>query len=74
MTPWSPSRAGNRAGGVLTGCWKRRADPAEGFTTARHRTFDARALAVIRPTGTGTITVTVTAEDCTPVTLALNAR
>jgi hypothetical protein len=33
------------------------------FTTATHRSFDGRALAVIRPTGTGTICLTITAGD-----------
>ncbi|MGC5170674.1 glycoside hydrolase family 2 TIM barrel-domain containing protein [Microbacterium sp. DT81.1] len=40
----------------------------ETFSTDTHRTFDGRALAIIRPTGVGTMTVTATAPDCPPVT------
>jgi beta-galactosidase len=51
------------------------ADPAteETFSGPSRRTFDGRALAVIRPTGAGDITVTVHAEGCEPAQLALCA-
>ncbi|SFR29185.1 Glycosyl hydrolases family 2 [Lentzea waywayandensis] len=51
------------------------ADPAtdETFSEPSRRTFDGRALAVIRPTGAGDITVTVHAEGCEPAQLALRA-
>jgi beta-galactosidase len=38
----------------------------EGFGGTTCTTFDGRALAVVRPTGTGQIVVTVTAEGCDP--------
>jgi hypothetical protein len=51
------------------------ADPVteETFSTPRHRTFDGRALAIVRPTGPGEITVTATAEGCSPATVALRS-
>lgn len=51
------------------------ADPAteETFSGPSRRTFDGRALAVIRPTGAGDITVTVHADGCAPAQLALRA-
>jgi beta-galactosidase len=36
----------------------------EGFGDSTCTTFDGRALAVVRPSGTGRIAVSVTAEDC----------
>ncbi|SFR84512.1 Glycosyl hydrolases family 2, sugar binding domain [Agromyces sp. CF514] len=44
----------------------------EGFTAPQHRTFDGRALAIVRPTGAGEITVTVTADGCAPASVALS--
>ncbi|WP_394551956.1 glycoside hydrolase family 2 TIM barrel-domain containing protein [Agromyces sp. MMS24-JH15] len=44
----------------------------EGFTSPQHRTFDGRALAIIRPTGAGGITVTVTADGCAPASVVLD--
>jgi beta-galactosidase len=51
------------------------ADPAteETFAGPSRTTFDGRALAVVRPAGTGDITVTVRADGCEPVQLALRA-
>nr|WP_314841457.1 glycoside hydrolase family 2 TIM barrel-domain containing protein [uncultured Microbacterium sp.] len=45
----------------------------ESFVIDRHRTFDGRILAVVRPTGSGDITVTVTADDVTPASVRLTA-
>jgi beta-galactosidase len=45
--------------GVLAGLGSGNPKTAERFDATRTRTFDGRALAIIRPTGTGTITVTV---------------
>jgi beta-galactosidase len=45
----------------------------ETFSGPSRRTFDGRALAVIRPTGTGDITVTVHADGCEPAQIALRA-
>ena len=52
------------------------ANPAteEGFAGPTCRTFDGRALAIVRPTGPGQISVTVTAEGCAPVRLDLKAQ
>ena len=44
---------------------------AERFADATWRTFDGRALAVVRPTGVGRATVTCTAEGLAPVVLDL---
>ncbi|MER6007863.1 glycoside hydrolase family 2 TIM barrel-domain containing protein [Nonomuraea angiospora] len=51
------------------------ADPAseESFSGPSRRTFDGRALAVIRPHAAGDITVTVQAEGCETVRLQLRA-
>ncbi|MHC5257844.1 glycoside hydrolase family 2 protein [Streptomyces sp. UC4497] len=46
----------------------------ESFTDARHRTFDGRALAVVRPTGPGEITVTARADGCETAVVRLQAR
>jgi beta-galactosidase len=50
-------------------------DPAteEDFVSDSRRTFDGRALAVVRPTGEGGITVTVRADGCKPVVVPLQA-
>lgn len=51
------------------------ADPGatQAFTGTTTATYDGRALAVIRPTGTGSITVTVSAPGDPAVVLALTA-
>jgi hypothetical protein len=45
----------------------------EGFTASSCRTYDGRALAVIRPTGPGPVLVTVRAEGCAEVVVELEA-
>ncbi|WP_295104990.1 glycoside hydrolase family 2 TIM barrel-domain containing protein [uncultured Microbacterium sp.] len=45
----------------------------ETFSADTHDTFDGRALAIIRPIGTGDITVTVSSEFANPVSVALTA-
>ena len=59
--------------GVLEGIGS--ADPAtaERFDGDRVRTFEGRALAVVRPIGPGEIRVEVRAEGHEPVTLRLTA-
>ncbi|MDJ0336259.1 glycoside hydrolase family 2 TIM barrel-domain containing protein [Salinibacterium sp. G-O1] len=52
--------------GMLLGLGSARPQTEESYLTSTHRTFDGRALAVIRPTGSGTITVTVTSEGFDP--------
>jgi beta-galactosidase len=54
---------GVEGSGVLQGLASARPATEEPYTGSTCTTFDGRALAVIRPTGTGTITVRVTADD-----------
>jgi beta-galactosidase len=51
------------------------ANPAtdEGFAGTHCVTFDGRALAVVRPTGSGAITVAVTADGCEPARVHVDA-
>ena len=53
--------------GHLVGFGSANPAPEQGFTTAEHRTYDGRALAVVRPTGPGKIRVVAKAPDCEPV-------
>jgi beta-galactosidase len=48
--------------GVLAGFGSGAPISDEVFDTGMHRTFDGRALAIVRPTGAGSITVTAEAE------------
>jgi hypothetical protein len=48
--------------GVLAGLGSGSPRTAERFDASARETFDGRALAVVRPTGSGTITVTVTSD------------
>jgi beta-galactosidase len=59
--------------GVLQGLGSARPNPdaSENFTSTACRTFDGRALAVVRPTGPGTITVTVDADGLAQQTAVL---
>lgn len=57
--------------GVLAGMCSANPKTAESFADSAWRTFDGRALAVVRPTGVGAITVTCTAEGFPPVTVEL---
>jgi beta-galactosidase len=59
---------------VLAGLGSGRPATEESYLGDVVTSFDGRALAVVRPTGTGTITVTASAPDCQDVTLALEAR
>jgi beta-galactosidase len=45
----------------------------EGFAGPVCSTFDGRALAVVRPTGEGKILVTVSADDCEPQLVTIDA-
>ena len=51
------------------------ANPAteEGFGEAACTTFEGRALAVVRPTGSGRITVTARSEGCQPLQVQVDA-
>lgn len=53
--------------GLLQGLGSGAPVTEEAFGPHVRRTFDGRALAVVRPTGVGAITVTAEAEGCEPV-------
>ena len=53
--------------GDLAGLGSGNPKTAERFDATVRHTFDGRALAVIRPTGTGIITITVSSGDETVV-------
>ncbi|HSO70887.1 MAG TPA: DUF4982 domain-containing protein, partial [Arachnia sp.] len=57
--------------GVLAGMCSANPKTAEHFDASTWRTFDGRALAVVRPSGAGGVTVTVSAEGLEPVRLTL---
>ncbi|MEU0303576.1 glycoside hydrolase family 2 TIM barrel-domain containing protein [Streptomyces sp. NPDC006175] len=57
--------------GILQGLGSGAPVTGETFHGAVRRTFDGRALAVVRPTGSGTITVEAVADGCAPARLAL---
>ncbi|MDN4474449.1 glycoside hydrolase family 2 TIM barrel-domain containing protein [Demequina sp. SYSU T00192] len=56
---------------VLAGMCSANPSTVEHFDASTWRTFDGRALAVVRPAGTGAATVTVTAEGFAPVVIDL---
>ncbi|SEP98504.1 Glycosyl hydrolases family 2 [Streptomyces sp. yr375] len=59
--------------GVLQGMGSGNPATEETFTSATHRTYDGRAVAVVRPGGAGRIGVTVTAAGCAPVEVVVDA-
>jgi hypothetical protein len=60
--------------GVLQGFGSAAPSTEESYLDGVHTTFDGRALAVVRPTGSGRITVTASAEGCAPVEVEVAAR
>ncbi|GAA3808471.1 glycoside hydrolase family 2 protein [Cellulomonas soli] len=58
--------------GVLQGLGSGAPVTEESFTDPQRRTYDGRALAVVRPTGRGGITVVVSAAGCAPVSIELH--
>ena len=62
-----------RGSAVLQGFGSARPVTQERYDASRHRTFDGRALAVVRPTGPGTIEVTFSGEGLEPVVVELRA-
>ncbi|MFC4117352.1 glycoside hydrolase family 2 TIM barrel-domain containing protein [Nonomuraea zeae] len=52
------------------------ADPSteERFDAMRRRTYEGRALAIIRPTGTGKIRLRASAFECAPVEMVIEVR
>jgi beta-galactosidase len=60
--------------GVLAGMCSANPRTTERFDSPTWRTFDGRALAVVRPTGPGSITVTVTSAGLEPVVLEVTVE
>jgi beta-galactosidase len=58
---------------VLAGFGSAEPSSEESFKNGCHRTYQGRALAAVRPTGTGEITVTVTSGEMAPVRLVLSS-
>ncbi len=58
--------------GVLAGMASADPSTTQRFADPTWRSYDGRALAVVRPTGVGSITVTVTSEGLDPVVLELS--
>jgi len=55
--------------GELAALGTAKPDPTENFAGDEITTFEGRALAIVRPTGTGDITVTVTADELPAATV-----
>ncbi|QFG22228.1 glycoside hydrolase family 2 TIM barrel-domain containing protein [Actinomadura sp. WMMB 499] len=62
--PVSAEVSGN---GLLAGFGSAAPSTRERFDAAEHRTYEGRALAVLRPTGTGEIRLRASAPECEPV-------
>jgi beta-galactosidase len=60
--------------GTLLAVGSGRPDQTERFDSGTHRTFDGRALAIVRPTGAGDIIVTVSAEGLATTTVTVAAE
>src|SRR3954447_11482247 len=60
--------------GALAGLGSAAPATEESFLDDVHTTFDGRALAVGRPSGSGTITLTASAEGCRPAVVTVEAR
>ena len=60
--------------GVLEGLGSAAPVSDESFLESHCRTYRGRALAVIRPTGTGVITITVTAEGLDSAALSIDVE
>ena len=59
--------------GVLQGFGSARPETEESFTDSRHRLYDGRALAVVRPTGAGRIVVTASAPGLPSASVEVQA-
>lgn len=63
---------GGTGAGMLLGFGSAEPITEEGLSSARHRTYQGRALAVVRVgREPGSVTVTVTGRDCEPVALVI---
>jgi beta-galactosidase len=59
--------------GTLQGMASANPRAEEAFTGATCTSYEARVLAVVRPTGVGQITITARAQDCEPQTISITA-
>lgn len=59
--------------GILQGFGSANPKTDEDYVDNVHKTFDGKALAVIRSTHSGTIHVRIEAEECTALTIAIDA-
>ncbi|MFI0350175.1 glycoside hydrolase family 2 TIM barrel-domain containing protein [Actinomadura sp. 9N407] len=66
-----PVRVDVSGAGVLAGFGSAAPASEERFDAAEHRTYEGRALAVLRPTGPGRIRLLVSAPGCDPVELSV---
>lgn len=64
-----PVRLDVTGNGVLAAFGSARPSTEERFDAPGHRTYEGRALAVLRPTGPGEIRLVASAPDCDPVTV-----
>ena len=60
--------------GVLLGFGSAAPATEERFDATERRTYDGRALAVLRPTGPGKIRLTATAPECEPAEIVITAE
>ena len=60
--------------GVLLGFGSASPATEERFDATERRTYDGRALAVLRPTGPGKIRLTATAPECEPAEIVVTAE
>ena len=60
--------------GVLLGFGSASPATEERFDATERRTYDGRALAVLRPAGPGKIRLTATAADCEPADVMITAE
>jgi beta-galactosidase len=69
-----PVRVGVSGQGVLLGFGSANPSTEERFDATERRTYDGRALAVLRPTGPGKIRLTATAPECEPAEILITAE
>jgi len=69
-----PVRVEVSGAGTLIGFGSATPSTEERFDAAERRTYDGRALAVLRPTGPGKIRLTATAAECEPADILITAE
>jgi beta-galactosidase len=60
--------------GMLAGLGSANPKSEESFLTGSFHTYEGRLLAIVRPTGAGEIRLSLSAEDCEPVTVTIEAK